>query len=351
MTDALLDLTAVSSDLRLEGHLQECAQPHTDWRDCRWCHWAVSTPQIRLLLDARHDARRLLQSDAGSVPWVTATVDLLRLADDVDVHEILVPSVRRIAHQLGRAVETDLDRLRARLGHAVAPGGPVERRCVQTAGPLAAVALQQPGHAHVLDRLPSNIGARVTHAAASLSTTSQVAGLLPGIEQVHGQDLPVLRTQPEWRRRSGPRTTAGPSSSSARSPQPAAGSLEALVVESVVDRISTELAQIGADLDGMAPPVTVSRPMHSGRYSARTRARLWRIARIDWHLTFVDTGRADCWNAREEGGCATTDLPWQVALAIDVADDHGLVSATHQDRPTVRPGGAVRPGGTGSPSR
>ena len=62
----------------------------------------------------------------------------------------------------------------------------------------------------------------------------------------------------------------------------------------------------------------------------------------DWRITFVDTGRADCWTHREgetgrHGGTGSDDdadgkliVPWTVALAIDECERAGLVSATHQ---------------------
>jgi hypothetical protein len=114
-------------------------------------------------------------------------------------------------------------------------------------------------------------------------------------------------------------------------------------VESVIDRMTTDLVEIGDSLVDATHPVTLTRSTHRGVHSSRTRARLWRIARIDWHLTFVDTGWADCWNARVEGERIVTDVPWTVALAIDVAEPHGLISATHQDRPAVHPWLPSRP--------
>ena len=119
------------------------------------------------------------------------------------------------------------------------------------------------------------------------------------------------------------------------------GSLEALVVEAVVDRVTAELVHLGPDLIGAAPPVTLARSIHDRPHSGQTRSLLWRIARVDWHLTFVDTGHATCWNARVDDRQFLTDVPWPVAIAIDAADQQGLVSATHQERPTPKAGDTV----------
>jgi hypothetical protein len=339
VTDTLIDLSALATDLRLDGHLVEC--PHKDVRlhECRWCHWAISTPEIKLLLDLRHDTHRLLGSDAAdTVPWVTATTTLLQLFDEIDLHAIEVPSVRLLAERLQRSIMAVLDQLRSQLRSAVAGGGPVEQRCLHTAGQLAAAAIQQPEHTGLLDHLPPSARHKLAGAAATLSTDVQVVSLLSAIEQLHSRPLPTLRTQPEWRRRPSLERTNRTAASGAAThgcPSIAPGSLEALVVEAVIGRVTDILAEVATLLSYAVPPVTMIRPLHGETLSPETRAVLWRIARIDWHLTFVDTGQADCWNARVEGDHIATDVPWQVALAIDVAGQHGLMSATHQNRPAM----------------
>lgn len=107
------------------------------------------------------------------------------------------------------------------------------------------------------------------------------------------------------------------------------------MVESVLDSLLDELGDIGGELATAAPPVVLPRAATGARLSERTRAMTWRIARIDWHLTFVHTGRAEAWpasiGADRDGSRVSGDLvPWTVALAIAEGDRAGLVSATHR---------------------
>lgn len=106
------------------------------------------------------------------------------------------------------------------------------------------------------------------------------------------------------------------------------------MVESVIDGVVDELAELGVDLAAASDPVAVPRPPSRTRMSERTRAMSWRIARIDWHLTYLDTGRAGGWPATTsvtpDGTGSVADLvPWTVALAIAEGERAGLVSATH----------------------
>ena len=336
MTRTLLDLSALATDLALEGHLVECDKAGQDWRDCSWCLWAVSVPEIDLLLGASNDARALDRSPAAdTVPWVVATSELLRQVGVVNPAEVLVPSVRGLAQRLLRIVSTDLEPIRRRLRSAVASDGPIERRCLNTAATIAAAAIQRPEHAQVLERLPAGVRSRLLALSDTLSPEAQIAGLLPAVEHLHWKGLPVLRTQPEWRRRLAPDDPAGARSHQTTGAGLAPGSLEALVMESVIDRVTAEVGDVSDDLAHLAPPVTHTRAVCDQPHSEATRSLLWRIARIDWHLTFVDSGQADCWNARVENDRVTTDVPWPVAVAIAASETHGLVSATHQNRPTV----------------
>lgn len=336
MTRTLLDRAALATDLALEGHLVECAKARTDWPDCPWCLWAVSIPEVELLLAARNDARALGRSPASdTVPWVVATTELLRAVGAIDLGGVLVPSVRSLAHRLLQMVSTDLEALGRQLRGTVASNGPVEQRCLQTADVITAAAIGRPEHAPILRRLPAPVRARLLALSGSLSSESQVAGLLPAVEHLHWRGLPVLRTQPEWGHRPRPDDPTGIRSRHVAGPGPAPGSLEALVLESVIDRVTTEAIAMGADLADAAPPVAFTRPVQDTALSSRTRSLLWRTARIDWHLTFVDSGRAACWDTRVEDDLAVTDVPWQVAVAIDAAEAHGLVSATHHNRPAV----------------
>lgn len=102
------------------------------------------------------------------------------------------------------------------------------------------------------------------------------------------------------------------------------------MVESVIDGVVDELAELGVDLAAASDPVAVPRPPSRTRMSERTRAMSWRIARIDWHLTYLDTGRAGGWPATTsvtpDGTGSVADLvPWTVALAIAEGERAGLV--------------------------
>ncbi len=332
-----LGLSASADDLRLEGHLDECGRTGADWRACSWCLWAVSIPEIDLVLGLGQDARALVSDPAEpTVPWVVAADELLRQVDHLDLSGVLVPSVRQVAHRLLLLASADLEALEQRLRAAVTAGGPVERRCLHSAAAIMATAIQAPEHAAVLGRLPARLLSDLLDLSGSLSARVQVGGVLPAIEDLHWQGLPNLRTQPEWERRPGTGPSGGRRSRQATAAGLAPGSLEALVMESVIDRVIAEVAEIEDDLVGAAPTVPCARPVGDPSHTARTRSLLWRVARIDWHLTFLDSRRADCWGTRVEGDLVVTDVPWSVAVAIDAADAHGFVSATHQGRPTVR---------------
>ena len=337
MTGTLLGLSALAEDLRLEGHLDECGRTGTDWRACSWCLWAVSIPEIDLLLGLGQDARALVADPAEpTVPWVVAAEGLLARVDHLDLSGVLVPSVRRLAHRLLLLASADREALERRLRAAVTAGGPVERRCLHSAAAVMATAIRGPEHAEVLARLPAPLQSDLLDLSGALSARVQVGGVLPAIEDLHWQGLPNLRTQPEWERRPGTGPSVGRRSRQAVAAGLAPGSLEALVMESVIDRVIAEVAEIEDDLVGAGPTVACVRPVSDPSHTATTRSLLWRVARIDWHLTFLDSGRADCWGTRVEGDLVVTDVPWSVAVAIDAAAAHGFVSATHQERPTVR---------------
>lgn len=358
----LLDLGALDPALRLDGHLPECPHRRRPPDGCDWCLWAVEGAGVRDALDVIRDADTLTRDHDRrggdvSVAWVVATGDLLDACSGEQLGASSpVPSVRDLADRLGRLRDDRCRPLRHRLDSATAADGPVERRCLSTAGPLAAAALQRPEHTEMRDRLPAPVRDRLDHATSLLSADTQTAGLLPSVEARHWDGLPALRTQTAWarRRRPDPDRSGAPRSGSQRSgskrwetdrqepdrtgpcepARPAPGSLEALVVESVIDGVVDELAELGVDLAAASDPVAVPRPPSRTRMSERTRAMSWRIARIDWHLTYLDTGRAGGWPATTsvtpDGTGSTADLvPWTVALAIAEGERAGLVSATH----------------------
>ena len=312
----------------LDAHLLECRRPRGPADECNWCHWALTaTPALRTLVDVHHDALVLREVAPGHVPWVVAATGILATASAVDLAEIAVPSVAARAERVRASIAPTLAFLDTRLTAAVAAGGPVEASCLATAGLLAATAVQRPEHAAVLARFPPDVRAALAEASRLLSADLQVAALLPIVAARHEHALPELRTQMAWTRRPAMGTT-GRGEGIALEP----GSLEAIVVEAVVERVIGLVDGVAAGLLA-GPRIRLTRPAGIEPLSERTRRALWRIARIDWHLTFVDTGRADCWDARIEAGHVVTDVPFTVALAIAAGRHAGLVSATHPDRP------------------
>lgn len=344
----LLELTALDPSLRIEGHLPECDRAGVAAGDCLWCAWALDGAGIGRTLDALRDADALARDHDRrlgevSVAWAVATGDLLAAASP-DPDDALVPSVRRLVGRLDLLLEDRLGPLRRRHRAAVAADGPVERRCRATAAPLAATAVQRPQHAERLAALPRPARDRVQEASRLLSPDSQAASLLDTVESRHWDGLPPLRTQPEWGRRRAPDRPA----IEELAPR---GSLESLVVESVSDTVVDALDLVADDLDLVAGTVTLPHPGSRVRLSDRTRAISWRIARIDWHLTFADTGAAEGWAPEDDhtaDRAADPDdervngprVPWTVALAIEECERAGLVSATHRALDTVDVGSA-----------
>ena len=340
MTDTLLDQGDPDGALRLIDHLPECSMRHREVVECHWCNWAVATPGITSLLDARADAIALRDRDTvrsgahGTVAWVVASCEVLRVVDEVDSSDVLVPSVRELADRLAGSVSAELEPLRREVDNAVAADGPVERRCLQTAGAIAATRLGSPDLHHVADRLSDRTRHVISELAESLSTEHQAAGLIPVIDHLHWRGLPELRTQPEWSRRPAPGTASGVLARRLAGTQLAPGSLEALVVESVIDRATDQLLEVADDLTNAAPAIEYRRRHDATPASPATKRMLWRVALLDWHQSFIDTGRADCWDARREGDDIVTSVPWQVAQAIMIGDTQGLVGAAFADRPS-----------------
>lgn len=350
MTDLLLDPTTPDGSLRLVDHLPECSMRHRDIVDCHWCTWAVATPSMTTLLDARADAAALTDSatarsgSRATVAWVVASCEVLRLVDQVDHADVLVPSVQALAHQLTDTVVAELNALRAAVDAAVAPDGPVERRCLQTAGAIAATRLSSPELGPVAERLSARTRRIVAELADSLSAEHQTIGLIPVVDHLHWKGLPELRTQPEWSQRPAPGAARGVLARRLAGTQLAPGSLEALVVESVMDRATEQLLEVADELSHAAPAVEYRRRRDARPASPATKRVLWRLALIDWHQSFVDTGRAHCWGAHREGDDVVTSLPWQVAEAIAIGDAVGLVGATFADRPAAFRSDSIEPG-------
>lgn len=321
-----LDHTALDhTALDIGEHLPECPDRSPGPDACNWCRWAVDGAGVNQIIDTISDVGALSadydrRCGAVSVPWVVAATELLS-APLPQPEAALIPSTGELLSRLHQVLHDCASPLADRIDLAVAAGGPVERRCLISAGPLAAAALQRPQHAATLDLLPHATRQGLDRAARLLSADNQAAELLTQAETQHWDGVPTLRTQPAWERRASrqharaaPSTTGGPR----------AGSFEALVVESAIDTVTDEIDQIAGDLVHALPRREMARPNRSV-LSERTRLLTWRIARIDWHLTFVDTGRTDCWS---KGGALL--VPWTVALAIEECERAGLVSATHQ---------------------
>lgn len=328
MTASIAQLSLHADDLQLRGHVPECGRADGEWRTCQWCLWAIDIPEIRALQDLIGDAETLLGvSETAEVPWIVAVAQLQRTADSTDLSAIRVRSVERLARRLAQHLRSHLTRLATLATRATAPAGPAERRCIDSSGILAALALQSPGHADTVAALPARIRSTLEELNSTLSPETQLNALGRAIEGDHRCNIAGLRTQPEWQALRTSNTARLNRSDPPGAVGPPAGSLEALVVESVVDEVLERLCIVGRDLEGLRPPVTVFRRIEGTELSSATRALVWRTARIDWNLTFCDTGRARCWNTRTTDGAVVAEIPWTVALAIDARRRLGHVSA------------------------
>jgi hypothetical protein len=334
VSGALGELSSFADTLGMHGHLDECDRTEPDWRSCTWCIWALEIPEITTLLDATADATVLRdQTTTDTISWVVAVDQLLRILDQHDLEGILVPSVHRVARGLEQQLTHELQPLRGLLASATSSGGPVEQACLRSAGAIAAAAVQRPDNTAMLHALPDQIRTRLASVSSTLSPDTQITNLIPAIEAHHWRGMPRLRTQPEWSRRAAPDIQSPLRTRQVIQKELATGSLEALVVESVIDQIGAELAEIGNDLNVVTAPVTLRRTATEPLLTSRARSLMWRTARIDWILTFIDTGRASCWNTRCSNGETRIDVPWTVALTIDTTEPLGLHSAIRQGRP------------------
>lgn len=342
---ALLDLSRASTDLRIDGHLPECTHPGRPIHDCDWCLWAVDVPQVRTLLDVLADVRTLravataptgsvAAAARDSVPWVLAATGLAEPRATVRVEEVVVASVRGVVGRLASVVDDEIAELERAVSVAVAPGGPVERRCLRTAGALAATRLGQPEFAPLLARTTPAVRSAIGEVTALLSADSQVEELIPIVDATHWRGLPGLITQTEWRHRPPPgcgMRQHGPG----RHVAAARGSLEALVVESLADRVTDLLLSVADDLAHVGEALDVVRRHDEPRRSARSRQTLYRMAVIDWHLSLIDSGRADCWPTRSEAGRRVTCVPWIIGAAIDVLRGQAISATCVHDAPTI----------------
>jgi len=318
------------------AHLPECRNPRAaPVVDCEWCEWAVLIPEVTTLLDIGNDARTLLRSEvADTVAGAVALTQLLDLFAGLRLDAIHVESARRLAGNIRDETGAALARLECRVRNAARAGGPLDDLLRLTGGTIAAVELQSSAAAEVVATFPDRLRTSLQDLAG-MSTQVQLASLLPVVEHHLWRGMPDLATQPEWRRRTGPseRSRLGQLQITASGAEPR--SLEALVVESLIDECTQHLLDLGPELAEAAPPVRYTRPHSELRHSAKARNILWRVARFDWHLTFIDTGLALCWGARSEDGAAVTDVPWIIHRAITALRRAGHHSALHHQMPTV----------------
>ena len=310
--------------LRIEGHLPECPHRHRPAVGCDWCLSELSNAGVRRCADLARDARALIEDHDRrcgdvSVAWVVAAGGVLDSAAEGAEGTLVVGSVIELRERVHRMLLDEVAPLRRRIDLAVAPGGSVESRCVRSAALLTTSALQRPELSGELAALPSHVRAAIDATGHLLSANARTSGLLAVAESIHWDGLPLLRTQPDWRRtcRPEPTTTSVPS-------------LEALVMEATTAEITERVTAIVSDLLAAADPVR-HRLAHRVELSSPTRALTLRMGRIDWTRTFVDSGRSRCW-LRDR--CSIL-IPWVVAVALDEGDRMGLTSATHGDAPDV----------------
>lgn len=330
-------------NLRIEGHLPECRHHHRPPSGCDWCLEVLAASGIRRLTELVTDARSLVEDHDRrggdvSVAWVVAAADLVASTtasrDDITGRETAgepvarsVPSIDGLSGRLRRLAIEELEPLRSRIDLAVAVAGPVERRCLAGSGLLAGAALHRPEHAARLHRLPTGIRTALSETAGLLSPDVCAGGLLPVIERIHWDGLPMLRTQPHWRRRT-KRSPASPVDPGATTdPGASSGSLEALVIEAAIAEVVERLSGMSDELVATAPAVSVDR-RDRVRRSDRTLSLTLRMGRIDWLSTFIDSDAGRCWGHLD----GRIVVPWTVAVAITEGERLGLVSATHAER-------------------
>ncbi|MBS1839118.1 MAG: hypothetical protein JST64_15600, partial [Actinobacteria bacterium] len=237
-------------------------------------------------------------------------------------------SVSELTERVHRLALDEVAPLRSRIDVAVGAGGPVEQRCLLSAGLLAAGALRRPEHLERCAAMSPAVRSTFEDVAALVSAEVQQAGVVPLLEQIHWDGLPTLRTQPAWRRRPSRASAATVGSRQAAGAGLEPGSLEALVMEATLDVVAERLTGILPALLASEAPV-LRRSSGRIRRSASTRALTMRMGRIDWAATFADSGRSRCWHAVDGG----VMLPWAVAVGIDEGERLGLLSATHSDPP------------------
>ncbi len=313
-------------DLLPADHLPDCPRaPHTPRRlrpgdggpSCEWCVWSWVTPVTRGLMSIEHDARVLRAHDDPGVATVVAWRRLLDLRDQP------TGDLRRRSHDESvEAAGRLLQRVDSALGRdsgsaAWSPGDAVSRTLLETAAVIAVSGCAPAGERHRLHCLPPSLGVEVGKLLDALpddlSATTQVGMMLPMVDLRLDRPLPALWTQPEWQRRHHPQ------SDPLRSAGVAEGSLEALVLERLLVERTEQVLALAPRLLDDATTVPVRRAVTHPGGSARTLT--WRITPVDWHATWVDAlGLPDDSPTEEQ---EVTEVPWFVAIAIDLATEQG----------------------------
>ena len=318
-------------------HLAEC--PHartTDFDSCDWCRWALLTPELASLVVVAQDTRTLLRSDVlDTIAGVVATARLLEIFGGIDIQSIRVPSARQLAATVLEDTATRLTQLRTRVNHTTRPGGPIDERCHHTAGALAVAALQIDADRHLIDQLPAVVRNGLDELTAELSGDIQLSSLLPVVEHLHWRGMPELTSQPEWARRPPPGGNEQVRPRQLAAAGVAPGSLEALVVESIIDRCTERLLELGSHLAEAFQPVWFWRDASCRPFDSRLRQTLWRILPFEWHLTLIDTGLADCWGAATRDGVREVVVPWTIDIAIRASLKRSHGSALFHDLPEI----------------
>lgn len=317
------------------GHLPEC--PHARRGradDCDWCRWALVIPDLSSLVVIGDDALTLMRCDVlDTVAGVVAATRLFELFEEIDIGTISVASTRELAANVSAQTARCLDRLRGGVGLATRAGGPLIARCERTAGAIAATTLQAEVGVDVT-ALPAPVQAGLNELAAMTSSCVQLSTMLPVVEHLHWRGVPDLVSQPEWLRRTRPVEVTELGQRQLAASGATFGSLEALVLESLIENLTELLLEVGELLAGSLPPVVFRRSVDERPFDGRLRSTLWRILPIDWHLTLVDTGLAAAWDTDIADGVRSTVVPWVVDAAATVLHRKGYGSALFGDPPT-----------------
>lgn len=284
----------------------------TEGQGCDWCAWSWITPATRTLASIERDAGVLAKVADPGVPGAVAWRRLADLRREAAA-ELEHPQ-SEVPRELGRHLLDRVDDALERSGRPWSAGSAVTVRTavLETAAALAAAACSPKRERHRLDLLPPSladeVGRVLDDVPEHLSAATQVAMLLPAVDLRLDRELPELWSQPEMQRRHRPETDP------LRAAKIAPGTLESLVLERIVDELTEQLLGLGPRLCEAAAEVPMRRAAHHPTGAARRLT--WRLLAVDWHGTWVDA--AD--------GPEVVEVPWHLAVAVDVAAGHGRSS-------------------------